>query len=345
MRRAAVWATTFVAVLGIGSAARAAGPATPDLNHLHVVDLGTLGGPTSVGLAVNDEGHVVGDSQVATGEAHAFLWRGGHMTDLGTLGGASSTAAAVNDHDWVVGWSLTATGVTHAFLWRNGHMTDLGSLPGAGISLATGVNDRGEIVGQLGSGPNGLPGGFVWRNGTMRRIGGSGIIQPTGVNAHGDICAYFQKAAGADTDAVLLANGHRIVVHRDAVANAVNDFGAVAGWFDNGHGPTAYLWHLTTRRFVPLGRFPVAPTGATQAFGVNNRRQVAGAADVPDPQAIEVLRAVLWTSDGRPHLLPGFPSGDNSAQANDVNNLGQLAGQATLLSGDQLTVHAVIWTS
>lgn len=343
-RRVAVCAAALLAVLGPGSAASAA-PVSPDLRNLHAVDLGTLGGPTSVGLAVNDEGHVVGDSQTATDQTHAFLWRGGHMTDLGTLGGSSSTATAINNHDWVVGWSLTATGITHGFLWRNGHMTDLGTLPGVGLVLATGVNDSGTVVGQLTSASTGLPGGFVWRDGTMRRIGGSGLTQPTGVSASGGICAYFQSAAGADTDAVLIVFGHRIVVRRGAVANAVNDFGAVAGSFDDGYGPTAYLWHLTTGRFVPLGRFPDAPNGATQAFGVNNRRQVAGLADVPGPGSVDVPRAVIWTADGRPHLLPGFVSGNDIAQANDVNNIGQLAGQATLQNGDQLTVHAVLWTT
>ncbi len=341
-RRVAVCAVAFVAVLGLGSAAGAA--PVPGLRPLRLVDLGTLGGPTSVGLAINDQGHVAGYSQIATGQTHAFLWRDGHMTDLGTLGGASSTAAAINNHDWVVGWSLTSTGVTHAFLWRDGHMADLGSPPGAGISLATGVNDNGEVVGQLGNAPNGLPGGFVWRDGTMRVIGGSGLTQPTGVNASGDICAYFQARPSALTGAVLLVYGHRTVVRRDAVASAVNDFGAVVGWSNAGNGPTAYIWHLTTGRFVPLGRFPDAPAGATQAFGVNNRRQVAGAADVPDPRSVTVLRAVLWTSDGQPHLLPGFAGGDDFAQANDINNAGQLVGQAAMTTG-QPSLHAVLWTS
>ena len=45
--------------------------------------LGTLGGATSVATAINDLDEVVGSSQTATGQTHAFLWRDGHMTDLG----------------------------------------------------------------------------------------------------------------------------------------------------------------------------------------------------------------------------------------------------------------------
>jgi probable HAF family extracellular repeat protein len=220
-------------------------------------------------------------------------------------------------------------------------MTDLGTLPGSNTSLATGINDNGEVVGQGVSTPAGLPGGFVWRNGTMRLLGGPGIISPTGVNVHGDICIYFQKAPGADTDALLLVNGHRHVVRRGAVANAVNDFGAVVGWFDNGNGPIAYLWHLSTGMLVPLSNVPGAPAEGTQAYGVNNHRQVAGLADVPESQFVTVPRAVLWTSDGQPHLLPGFASNNNIAQANDVNNVGQLTGFAVTPTGQ----HAVLWTA
>src|SRR5262245_31925469 len=92
-RRLGVFVAAFVAVLGVGAPADAA--VTPDARRLHVVDLGTLGGDASTGMALNDLGHVVGDSTTAAGQTHAFLWRNGHMIDLGTLGGTVSTALAI----------------------------------------------------------------------------------------------------------------------------------------------------------------------------------------------------------------------------------------------------------
>jgi probable HAF family extracellular repeat protein len=61
-----------------------------------ITDLGTLGGPFSTATAINAGGEVVGESTIASGQQHAFLWRNGLMTDLGTLGGTSSFAAAIN---------------------------------------------------------------------------------------------------------------------------------------------------------------------------------------------------------------------------------------------------------
>jgi probable HAF family extracellular repeat protein len=129
-------------------------------------DLGTLGGKSSDAIAVNNSGQIVGWSRVASGAVHAFLWQKGRMTDLGTLGASGSVAVAINErgqalvnrfantcsnldpgYTSLVGEPLGYLCFGVASVWENGELTDLGSLPGAGTSRATGLNERGQIVG------------------------------------------------------------------------------------------------------------------------------------------------------------------------------------------------------
>jgi probable HAF family extracellular repeat protein len=120
-----------------------------------LIDLGTLGGQqTALGFAVvgrsdrlNEYNQVAGTSQTASGDLHAFLWSDGHMRDLGTLGGATSYAYGINDRGQVVGMSERTNGELSAFLWQNGTMTDIGALTDSNYSLASAVNDRGQILG------------------------------------------------------------------------------------------------------------------------------------------------------------------------------------------------------
>jgi probable HAF family extracellular repeat protein len=58
----------------------------------------------------------------------------------------------------IVGLSGTASMQTHAFLYDNGIMKDLG---GGSSSIAKGINDKGEVVGQ-GTDANGLPFAFLY---------------------------------------------------------------------------------------------------------------------------------------------------------------------------------------
>jgi probable HAF family extracellular repeat protein len=37
-------------------------------------DLGTLGGPASGAVAINERGQIAGDAETADGPDHAFLW-------------------------------------------------------------------------------------------------------------------------------------------------------------------------------------------------------------------------------------------------------------------------------
>jgi len=68
--------------------AATAGDAIKSKPACTIEDIGTLGGQSSVANAINNNGQVVGYSQVLiAGHNHAFLWQEGQMIDLDTLGG------------------------------------------------------------------------------------------------------------------------------------------------------------------------------------------------------------------------------------------------------------------
>ena len=120
-------------------------------NGTTVLDLGTLGGPMSQGLSINEQGRVVGLAQTAAGLLHAFLWNG-VMLDLGTLGGSFSMAQQVNDLGVVVGNSTTTNGEGRAFIWDGVlGMRDLNYLIPAGsgwvLEGAMGIANDGSIMG------------------------------------------------------------------------------------------------------------------------------------------------------------------------------------------------------
>ncbi|HEX6641553.1 MAG TPA: hypothetical protein VF215_10600 [Thermoanaerobaculia bacterium] len=125
-----------------------------------MIDLGTLGGLHSsadslVVLGWPDPAyvatHVVGFSEIAAGNIHAFYWNAGTMTDLGTLpGDVESRALCINSSKVAVGYSKKSTGAMRAVLW-NGGIVELNSLigydPAWNLTIANGINNLGQIVG------------------------------------------------------------------------------------------------------------------------------------------------------------------------------------------------------
>jgi probable HAF family extracellular repeat protein len=129
----------------------------------NVIDLGTLGGPTSTANTVDPSGQVGGFSLAADGSGHAFFYTNGTINDLGTLGGAGmidpatggnqNGALGSNARGEVVGFSATDDGSVHAFLFTNGQMVDLNAITdlSAGgfkvLTVAKAINDSSLVVG------------------------------------------------------------------------------------------------------------------------------------------------------------------------------------------------------
>jgi probable HAF family extracellular repeat protein len=148
------------------------------------IDLGTLGGTSSTPTAINDSGQVVGASRIASGVTHAFLWTPtSGMMDLGTLfPPGTSRAEAINNlgHIAVTGPpdpSFLIFFVAGAYLWTpDGGMVSVDQSRNG--SVATAVNDVGQLVGAadvLGNNEQ----AFTWSaGGGARRLGRLGIGFP-----------------------------------------------------------------------------------------------------------------------------------------------------------------------
>ena len=111
------------------------------------------GDPDGFVQGINDQGQAVGSSGTCTNIAtHAVLWENDNAFELQDLGRDwINVAYAINDHGQTVGYVATTDGTTIvAALWQNGAdgaVTSLGILPGDVAAFATGINNRGQVVG------------------------------------------------------------------------------------------------------------------------------------------------------------------------------------------------------
>jgi probable HAF family extracellular repeat protein len=226
----------FLLVLAISSLFFLATVPVQAVNYT-VTDLGTLGGKNSYATDINANGLVVGDSLLADGSQHAFIYHDGAMHDLGTLGGTNSEATGINSSGYIVGWSDMANGSQHAFIYREGAMHDLGTLGGSS-SWASDINDNGQIVGTSNA-ADGSRRAFLYSSGIMQNIDTFGQFDSSayGINNYGRIVGEYTTFIGHDvTDvysrrAFYIGDGgmEDLGIPSFSAASAINDDGMIVG--------------------------------------------------------------------------------------------------------------------
>ena len=137
------------------------------LDRGHLLGLGF--GTYSTALAINDPGKIVGYWD-GNGLPRAFSYFRGAVTLLGPSGSkAISGATAVNNYGTIVGWSAVSYIMPEqAWIYQNGVTTYLTPFDQA-ESVATGVNNRGDVVGSYYDGRDFHA--FLYQGGTFTSIG------------------------------------------------------------------------------------------------------------------------------------------------------------------------------
>ena len=315
-----------------------------------LIDIGTLGGRRSYINPPNDLGSAnqVNSSSIAVGGAetlvphvgpcfgpdtsepfvviHAFQWKDGVIGDLGSLGGVDKCSAAIsiNDRGLVAGDSeadvfdpILGGNPLHAVIWENGNIHDLGTFGGY-VSLATGVNNRGQVVGlattsipdpfsilyyQLGGLTTGTQTqAFVWQNGYMRNLGTLG---------------------GPDAAAFNLNNRGQV-----AGGSYINDIPNA-----NSGVPTLHPFLWENGRMIDLGTLGGTSGGP---IALNNRGQVLGVSNLAGDQFSDFF---LW-DNGRLTDLTTQSSGGTLWLASAINDAGLIVGGASFPDRD---FDAAVW--
>ncbi len=134
------------------------------------VSLGSLGGTRGGAADINARGEIVGYSQTSTtpqgpwDPGHAFIYSTANgIKDLNALANNPSwdlrLANAINARSEIVGYGQFTSGnppttTISAFHYESGVVRNLGTFVNGGYSVASGINNRGEIVGLAYTGGN-----------------------------------------------------------------------------------------------------------------------------------------------------------------------------------------------
>ncbi|MHC4560593.1 MAG: GLUG motif-containing protein [Planctomycetota bacterium] len=294
-----------------------------------VIDLGTLGGPGSAALSINDPGQIIGE---ADERATLFDQTGaGNNINLGTLGGDGSSAYSINNAGQIVGYANNSQGGWRATLFDPtgaGSNIDLGTL-GGNDSFAWSINKASQIVGLAGDRATLFDSTGAGNNIDLGTLGGDSS-QAWSINDAGQIVgsadghATLFDPTGAGNNIDLNTLGGDL-----SKASSINEAGQIVGWARNSQGSSrATLFDPTgAGNNIDLGTLG---GGESEAYSINDAAQIVGQAENSQGQ----WRAVLFDLTGAGNNIDLNtlinPASDwTLINAHDINASGWIVGKGS----------------
>jgi probable HAF family extracellular repeat protein len=315
-----------------------------------VLALGTLGGPSSLGNALNALGAVAGQADLSGGTFQAYLTSPGQTISPGDAQGTlfgfdDSVAYGVNDSGQTVGYAYMSGGSGPlAFVSAGGVLDGLGTFGGT-QSVAFGINNSGVVVGgaETATGYSNAfaHGGTGTLNAAADDLGTLGGDNSTAeaVNNAGTIVGEAQTAAGAyhafvDTTGASLtaANDRGTLGGVNSEAYGISENGLVVGMSETGANdlsgnPIYHAFLDTGSGLIDLGTLGGSFLDSV-ALGVSSSGVIVGNAEEgPNSGPGAELAFVDFGSgllDLNTLVAPGVLGGDMLISANAVNDNGAI---------------------
>jgi len=267
-----------------------------------IVTVPILAGYTDMsGRSVNPFMEIAGDIEnipsVGVHIHHAFLFSGGKTIVLSLLPGAN-LAEADGIHQalpsTVVGYTNnTVGGPLAAAVWDSRNTVTALTLPLGPNSVASDINDKGQIVGWMGQSPA-TSHGFIWSKGGVIDLGippGAIASTATGINSSGHVCgrsAVSEPGDGPTVRGWVWSNGTYTMIdplpgYRTCRPKDINDDGTIVGACEDAIEPAnpnnpapAFIWKngvmTSLGELVTLDPWVIL----THAQGINNAGQIVG---------------------------------------------------------------------
>jgi len=270
---------TFVAV-GIASAP----PLTFTFSDVHASKTAT----ETDSYAVNDAGVIVGDYVDSKSVQHAMILNGTKLTTVDNkeceaiTGTGGIAFFGVNSAGTAVGWCISSkTSLDISFSYSKGKFTTI-NFPKSNGTQASGVNDKGDVVGLYLDSAN-VQHGFskIGTKYTSIDVKGDTATVAWGINNAGQITVYATNTAG-DYDSFLLTGktfknidnpaakgGLGTIVHTPAPSAKGDIDGTYYDSAGDEHG-----WLLTGGKYYDVAD-PNGPN-ASRADGLNDKLEIVG---------------------------------------------------------------------